>query len=124
MTIYPRNIIVPGAAQVGTGNLTPQTLLCDVYQGLNSITPLALGGTEERVAKAVTWALKVLDPVFKGTALGCPDNVISPNFLFPQSQTQGGPTNPPPVKADGNTGDNVYNKVYFKNAPINPNCKA
>ena len=123
LTIYPRNIIFPGAAQLGTGNLTPQTLLCDVYQGLNSITPLALGGTEERTAKAVTWALKVLGPVLRGTALGCPDNVISPNFLFPQSQTRGGPTNPPPVKADGNTGDNVYNKVYFKNAPINPTCR-
>lgn len=124
LNIYPRNIIVPLAGQVGTANLSPQTILCDVYQGLNSITPLALGGTEETVAKGVSWALSVLDPVLGGTALGCPDNDLSPNFLYPQSQTQGGPTNPPPVKADGNTGDNVYNKVYFKTSPVNPTCKA
>ncbi|KAF9697684.1 hypothetical protein EKO04_004092 [Ascochyta lentis] len=123
LNIYPRNIIVPAISQVGTSNLNVQTILCDIYQGINSITPLAIGGTEERVAKGVTWALSVLDPVLGGTALGCPNNVLSPNFLYPQSQTQGGPTTAPPVKADGNTGDNVYNKVYFKNAPTNPTCR-
>jgi hypothetical protein len=124
LNIYPRNIIVPGASQVGTSNLNVQTLLCDVYQGINSITPLAVGGTEEQVAKGVSWALSVLDPVLGGTALGCPDNVVSPNFLYPQRAQSGGPTNPPPVKADGNTGDNVYNKIYFTAAPVNPSCKA
>ncbi|KAF1358545.1 hypothetical protein EJ07DRAFT_179762 [Lizonia empirigonia] len=124
LNIYPRNIIVPLAGQVGTANISPQTILCDVYQGLNSITPLAIGGTEETVAKGVSWALSVLDPVLGGTALGCPDNDLSPNFLYPQSQTQGGPTTPPPVKADGNTGDDFYNKVYFKTSPVNPTCKA
>ncbi|UPX20123.1 uncharacterized protein EKO05_0010367 [Ascochyta rabiei] len=123
LKIYPRNIIVPGVAQFGTANLNAQTILCDFYQGINSITPLVIGGTEERVAKGISWALSVLVPAFGGTAAGCPDNVIAPNFLYPQSQTQGGPTTPPPVKADGNTGDNVYNKVYFKTAPTNPTCK-
>lgn len=122
LKIYPRNIIVPGVAQVGTGNLTPKTILCDVYQGINSITPLTLGRTVEETAKAISWALSVLDPLLKGTALGCPNNVVSPNFLYPQSK--GGPATPPPVKADGNTGNNVYNKVYFTTAPINPTCKA
>ena len=124
LNIYPRNIIVPGASQVGTPNLSVQTLLCDIYQGINSITPLAIGGTEEQVAKGVSWALSVLDPVLGGTALGCPDNVVSPNFLYPQRAQAGGPSTPPPVKADGNTGDNVYNKIYFKKAPVNPSCKA
>ncbi|KAI4625943.1 hypothetical protein J4E80_003077 [Alternaria sp. BMP 0032] len=124
LQIYPRNIIVPGVAQVGTGKLTVQTVLCDVYQGLNSITPLALGGTEENVAKGVSWALSVLDPILSKTALGCPDNVVSPNFLFPHSQQEGGPVNPPKVPSDAWTGDNVYDKVYFggKSAPTNPTC--
>lgn len=120
--IYPRNIVVPGASQVGTPNLSVQTLLCDVYQGINSITPLVLGGTEENTAKAVSWALGVLDPILSKTALGCPDSVISPNLLFPNSQQEGGPVNPPRVPSDANTGDNKYNKVYFKNAPTTPQC--
>jgi hypothetical protein len=122
LKIYPRNIIVPGAGQIGTPNLSVQTLLCDLYQGINSITPLVLGGTEENVAKAVTWALSVLDPVLGGTALGCPDSTISPNFLYPNSQQEGGPVNPPVVPSDANTGDNVYNQIYFRNAPQQPQC--
>jgi len=124
LQIYPRNIIVPGAAQVGTGKLSVQTLLCDVYQGINSITPLVLGGTEENISKGVSWALSVLDPILSKTALGCPDSVISPNFLYPNSQQEGGPANPPKVPSDEWTGDNVYNKVYFggSSPPTNPKC--
>jgi hypothetical protein len=124
LQIYPRNIIVPGAAQVGTGQLTVQTLLCDVYQGINSITPLILGGTEENIAKGVSCALSVLDPVLSKTALGCPDSVVSPNLLFPNSQQVGGPVNPPKVPSDAWTGNNVYNKVYFggDKAPTSPMC--
>jgi hypothetical protein len=124
LQIYPRNIIVPAAAQVGTGHLTVQTLLCDVYQGLNSITPLTLGGSEENIAKGVSWALSVLDPILSKTALGCPDSVVSPNFLFPNSQQVGGPVNPPKVPSDEWTGDNVYNKVYFggNSPPTDPKC--
>lgn len=122
--IYPRNIIVPGTAQLGTPNFSVQTILCDVYQGINSITPLTLGGTEEQTAKAISWALSVLDPVFKGTALGCPNSVVSPNFLFPNAQKEGGPVLPPKVPSDVNTGDNVYNKFYFagSSAPTQPAC--
>jgi hypothetical protein len=124
LQIYPRNIIVPAAAQVGTGHLTVQTLLCDVYQGLNSITPLTLGGSEENIAKGVSWALSVLDPILSKTALGCPDSVVSPNFLFPNSQQVGGPVNPPKVPSNEWTGDNVYNKVYFggNSPPTDPKC--
>jgi hypothetical protein len=121
-SIYPRNIIFPGVGQLGTPNLSPTTILCDVYQGLNSITPIALGGAEENAAKGISWALSVLDPLFGGTALGCPDNVISPNFLFPSSTQVGGPVNPPKVPSDANTGNNVYNKIYFRNAPQKPQC--
>ncbi|KAJ4373074.1 hypothetical protein N0V83_003365 [Neocucurbitaria cava] len=122
--IYPRNIIVPAISQVGTPNLTPTTILCDVYQGINSITPLAFGGTEEETAKAVSWALSVLDPYFNGTALGCPDSVVSPNFLYPEPAREGGPATPPTVPSDANTGDNVYGKVYFggDSAPMSPQC--
>ena len=125
INIYPRNIIVPAAAQVGTPNLSVQTLLCDVYQGINSITPLVLGGTEENIDKGVSWALSVLDPILSKTALGCPDSVISPNLLFPNSQREGGPINPPVVPSDAWTGDNVYNKVYFggDSLPIEPECR-
>ena len=124
LKIYPRNIIAPGASQVGTPNLSVQTLLCDVYQGINSVTPLILGGTEEEIAKAVTWATGVLGPVLgPGTALGCPDSTISPNFIYPDYDKQGGPRNAPPA-SDANTGDNVYNKVYFTKAPTSPQCKA
>lgn len=51
LQIYPRNIIVPGASQVGTPNLSVQTLLCDVYQGINSVTPLILGAPKRRLLR-------------------------------------------------------------------------
>ena len=122
--IYPANIIVPGAGQVGTPNLSVQTLLCDLYQGLNSIIPFYVGGEFESVSKLVTFATNKLAPVLgKGTALGCPDSTISPNkYLFPDSKTQkGGPKNPPPA-SDSKTGNNVYNNVYFAEAPKQPAC--
>ncbi|KAF1836542.1 hypothetical protein BDW02DRAFT_566968 [Decorospora gaudefroyi] len=124
LQIYPRNIIVPLAAQFGTDNLNVQTLLCDVYQGVNSVTPLIVGGTAERIAKATSWALSVLDPAIGNTALGCPNNVVSPNLLYPHSSQEGGPVVPPVVPADTWTGDNVYNKVYFggRSAPTSPQC--
>lgn len=89
------------------------------------ITPPAIGGTEEEVAKGVSWALSVLGPVINGTAVGCPNNIISPNLMYLQSEKPEGPNNPPPVKDDGNTDDNVYNKVYFggETSPTNPICK-
>lgn len=41
--------------------------------------------------KAITWALSVLNPLFNGTVLDCPDGMISPNFLFPNRTQRGGP---------------------------------
>lgn len=107
--------------QVGTGNLNVQTLLCDIYQGINFITPLVLGGTLEQTSKTVTWALSVLDPIFSKTALGYPDSVVSPDLLYLNSSQQGGPENPPPA-SDSKTGDNVYDRVYYSSASQEPAC--
>ena len=94
MLTTPQNPVAMPIAQVGTPNLNATTILCDVYQGLNSITPLALGGTEESVAAKVTWALSKLDGAFQGTILGCPKSTLSPNFLFPNHT--GDALDPPP----------------------------
>ncbi|KAJ4345597.1 uncharacterized protein N0V89_011730 [Didymosphaeria variabile] len=125
LRIYPANIIVPAVAQVGTDNLSVQTLLCDVYQGINSVTPLIAAGSLEDTSKLVTWATNKLLPVLgKNTALGCPDSTLSPNaqdILFPNAAKVGGPEKSPP-KSDAKTGNNVYNKVYFESAPVKPAC--
>jgi hypothetical protein len=119
--IYAKNPIAMPIAQLGTPNLNATTFLCNVYQGLNSITPLGFAGTSEEVQAKATWALAKLDPYFKDTVLGCPTSTISQNFLFPPQN--GGPLAPPPA-VRANTGDNVYNKIYFKNAPKQPVCDA
>lgn len=119
--IYAKNPIAMGVAQVGTPNLNATTVVCNLYQGLNSVTPLGLAGTLEEVEAGVTWALAKLDPYFKDTVLGCPTNTISQNYLYPPQN--GGPLAPPPA-VRANTGDNVYNKIYFKTAPQQPNCNA
>ncbi|KAF2705100.1 hypothetical protein K504DRAFT_107066 [Pleomassaria siparia CBS 279.74] len=118
--IYPRNVVVPGVPQLGTGNLTPRTVLCDIYMSIQSLTPLTLGRSVEDTARAISWALGVLAPFISGTALGCPAGVLSPNFLFPNASQTGGPQNLPPVR--GRTGNNVYNRVYFTRAPTRPAC--
>lgn len=124
LQIYPSNIIVPGASQLGTGNLNVTTLLCDVYQGLNSITPLLVAGSEKDVASAVSWAAGKLYPALSGTVLGCPLEVLSPDdsgILYPSPSATGGPVNSPSAQAS-NAGNNVYNKVYFTAAPTKPAC--
>ena len=109
-------------AQVGTPNLSAQTILCDVYQGLNSITSLALAGQTETLAAQVTWALGKLAAVgLSDTVLGCPTSTLSPNFLFSNASSTGGPL-APPLSVSANAGNNVYNKYYFKTAPTSPQC--
>lgn len=113
-----------GASQLGTKNLTPQTMLCDIYNGINSITPLALAGELEEVAAGITWALSKLAAVgISDTILGCPKSSISPNYIYPNQtlSQKGGPLNPPPSVLK-NVGNNVYNKVYFTSAPTKPKC--
>lgn len=113
-------------AQLGTANLTPQTVLCDAVMGLNSITPLALAGQAQAVEAEVTWALGKLAAVgLSSTILGCPASALSPNpnaFLYPNSTRQGGPLSVPPSVA-ANIGNNVYGKTYFAgSAPNTPKC--
>lgn len=81
--IYPANPIPMPFAQLGTDNLTPQTILCDVYDGINSVTPLALGGALEDGAATISWALnKLVDVGISKTALGCPVGNLSPNSVI------------------------------------------
>ncbi|KAJ0330139.1 hypothetical protein COL922a_012530 [Colletotrichum nupharicola] len=124
LDIYIRNPVVPGVAQLGTANLNATAVLCDLYQGMNSVVPLFVAGSEEQVAAATTWAIAKLDPYFSNTVLGCPLSVLSPNdpsFLYPNSKNKGGPLNTPPSVAK-NVGDNVYYKTYFTTAPTSPAC--
>lgn len=65
-----------------------------MYQGLNSVTPLALAGDVEGIAAGITWALAKLDSAFGDTILGCPKSSISPNFLYPNHT--GDALDPPP----------------------------
>lgn len=81
-------------AELGTPNLNATTILCNVYQGLNSITPLALAGSVEAVEAKITWALAKLDSAFGNTILGCPKSAISANFLYPNYT--GDALDPPP----------------------------
>lgn len=121
--IYPANPVVMAVGQVGTPNLNATNILCDLVQGLNSITPLALAGEEEAVESDLSWAVGMLaDAGLTNTVLGCPTNVISTNYLYPNMTTEGGPLGPPP-NVYANTGNNVYNKTYFCNTPYEPTCK-
>lgn len=121
--IYPANPVAMPFGQVGTPNLNATTLLCNIYQGLNSVTPLALAGEAESTYAGVSWALgKLTVAGLSGTILGCPTDTISANFLFPNRTTTGGPLGPPLYIAAKN-GDNVYYKSYFPAAPTKPNCQ-
>lgn len=121
-SIYPKNIILPGVSQ-SLENLSPETILCDVYQGINSILPLAVAQSGQDAASALSWALSKLDPYFLNTALGCPGSTLSSNptgfELFPDKK--GGYLQEPPSQSS-NTGNNVYNKIYFTDAPVTPQC--
>lgn len=122
LKIYPKYVLVPAVAQVGSPNLNVNTVLCDVYQGINSITPLLIAGDVQDVTARVTWAVGKIASFLGGTVLGCPTDTLSPDFaLYPNATRTGGPLATPSAQA-ANIGDNVYNKVYFKNAPAKPQC--
>lgn len=108
--------------QLGTKNLDAKTILCDIYNGVNSVEPLEVAGQTESAAAGITWALgKLADAGLSDTVLGCPKNSLSANFIFPNSSSKGGPLNPPP-SVQANTGDDVYYKTYFCEAPTTPQC--
>ena len=107
-------------AQLGNfANLDVNTILCDLNEGLNSVTPLSVAGQVQSAEAKVTWALGKLALVgLDSTTLGCPASALSPN-LYPNSTQKGGPLNLPPSVA-ANTGNNVYGKTYFCSAPTTP----
>ena len=108
--------------QLGTPNLNVSTIICNLYQGLNSITPLELAGQSESLQAGITWALGMLAGAgLSGTVFGCPTNAISSNFLYPNSTTTGGPLGPS-LDENKRSGNNVYNKVYFPKAPTTQQC--
>ena len=101
--------------QLGTEQLSAQTILCDVYNGIQSIMPLAVAPETQNLAAGVTWALGKLAAVgLSNTVLGCPTSGLSP--LYPNATMEGGPLNPPP-EVERNTGNNVYGKSCFCEAP-------
>ena len=110
--------------QLGTPNLNTSTFFCNVYQGLNSITPLALSGSAETGEAKISWALgKLAGLGLSESILGCPTDTISTNFLYPNQTTTGGPLGPAPVEVE-RSGNNVYYKTYFTEAPKKPACPA
>lgn len=125
-SIYPQYLLPPAISQ-SLQNLNVSNVLCSVYQGLNSITPLILSGGEEDAGKAITWALSKLSPFFgpSGSVLGCPSSVLSPDPafpLYPSPSRTGGPLATPSAQFKWE-GNNVYNKVYFKTPPTSPQCE-
>lgn len=121
LNIYPRNPVPMPIAQLGTDNFNVQTILCDVYSGLNSVTPLALADDYESTTSAVSWALNKLAGVgIVADMLGCPDSSQT-DYLYPNATQQGGPLNKPPTEGDWQS-DNVYYKTYFCEKPTEPKC--
>ncbi|RMZ00492.1 hypothetical protein D0860_07969 [Hortaea werneckii] len=122
LNIYPRNPVPMPIAQLGTDNFNVQTVLCDVYSGINSIVPLALADDYESVSAEVTWALgKLADVGITADLLGCPDNSQT-DYLHANATQPGGPQNPPPVDEQTWQSDNVYGKTYFCEKPTAPVC--
>lgn len=119
VNIYSRNPVPMAVAQLGTSNLNAQTLLCDVQQGIASVTPLILSGSAVTTEAAIAWALSKLDPYFNSTVLGCPTSAISQSTFFPNNK--GGPLQPPSSVAS-NTGTNQYNNVYFASSAVPKHC--
>ncbi|KAK5112883.1 hypothetical protein LTR85_011110 [Meristemomyces frigidus] len=122
-SIYPANPVPMPIPQLGNvANLNASTILCLVYTGIQSVTPLALAGQEAEVASGLTAALSLLETNLGGTIAGCNlGDVNTQTLLFPNSTAEGGPLNPPPSVAL-NVGNNVYDKTYFCNAPTTPQC--
>ncbi|CAK3996732.1 Aromatic peroxygenase [Lecanosticta acicola] len=120
--IYPANPVGMPIGQFGTPNFNARTILCDVYQGLNSPMPLFLAGESEATEAQISWALGKLAGVgLSETVLGCPRRTLSANYLYPNASTAGGPLGPPPAEAF-NAGNNIYYRSYFCEAPTRPQC--
>jgi len=111
---------MPFAQLANPSTLTPKDILCDLVEGINSITPLRLAGDVAAIEATISWALGKLALVgLDGTTLGCPSGSQSANVLYPNMTQPGGPQNLPP-SVYANTGNNAYNKTYFCTAPTKP----
>ncbi|KAI6906090.1 hypothetical protein D0869_08728 [Hortaea werneckii] len=122
LKIYPRNPVPMPIAQLGTDNFRVQTVLCDVYSGINSVIPLALADDYESLTGEITWALgKLADVGITADLLGCPDNSQT-DYIYANATQPGGPQNLPPVDEETWQSDNVYGKTYFCEKPTEPVC--
>ncbi|CAF1134175.1 unnamed protein product [Adineta steineri] len=110
--VYAANPVFLNFGQVGTSNLTPQTIACDIYEQILQLTPACLAQTVQNGFDVTTWIIAKLDPIFSQTTFGCPACSFSNN---------GGdsPLNPNTNKTNNSTcfaKTNQYYKVYFPTA--------
>ena len=117
--VYAANPIGMPFAQLGTANLTPQTIACDLYLALLQVTPTFAAQSQQDAAYALSWAISKLDPIFSNTTFGCPSNAFSSNGgnygTYPYENMTGSPSNPVPIGCSSET--NQYYRTYFATAP-------
>ena len=117
--VYAKNPVGMPFGQLGTSNLTPQTIACDLYLALLQFTPAFAAQTQQDIAYALAWAISKLDPVFANTTLGCPSNAFSSNggnfSTYPYQNVTGSATNPVPAGCLETA--NRYYETYFSTAP-------
>ncbi|CAF3976307.1 unnamed protein product [Adineta steineri] len=110
--VYAANPVFPEFGQVGTSNLTPQTIACDIYEQILQLTPACLAQTLEDGSDVLTWIIAKLDPVFLQSTFGCPACSFSNNggnSLFSSNTNK---TNNTTCFAK----TNQYYKIYFPTA--------
>ena len=111
MRQYPLPMAFP---QIGSDNLNAQTLLCDIYNGINSIEPLAIAGEGESVVAGISWALdKLADVGLSDTVLGCVKNSLSPK-LYPHSTIADGSLNPPKSVQSNVGGERLLQDILYR----------
>ena len=114
--VYLKNPVGIPFGQLGTSNLTPQTLACDIYSTLIQLTPTFLAQPEQNLLDALTWVISILDPVFAGTTFGCPASSFSSNGGN-SVNNQPGTSNDPGIATCSEGGTNQYDQIYFPTAP-------
>jgi hypothetical protein len=120
--IYPKYPLPMAFAQFGSDNRTPQNILYDIYESLQSLEQLALEGKSPSLVGGISWSLgKLADVGPSGTILGCPTSTLSPDWLVTNASMAGGPLNPPTEYTE-NAGNNIYEQTYFCKAPTEPTC--
>ncbi|CAF1134134.1 unnamed protein product [Adineta steineri] len=110
--VYAANPVFLNFAQIGTSNLTPQTIACDFYNTILQFTPAYYGQALEDGFNVTTWIIAKLDPVFSQTIFGCPASSFSNNGGSCPSNQNTNKTNNSTCFAK----TNQYYKVYFPTA--------